>query len=282
MLVINYVCMPMKGEVMKKFSSIIQHIQKYPSPHQKIDVFVITYCSEGLNVKGFMAIPKGERNLPGIVYLRGGIKNIGMVRISRVIEFASQGFVVIAPFYRGNKGGEGREDFAGDDVADAINAFTILKECPNVDPTAIHLFGFSRGGVMALLTAMEVERPASVVTWGGVSDMVLTYEERVDLRRMMKRVIGGTPNKLPKEYERRTAIHQASRISCPVLIVHGVHDKQVSVEHAYRLQKALQRENNNYESWIYEEYGHHIPLEEKREITKSVTKWMKNQHRHVT
>lgn len=30
----------------------------------------------------------------------------------------------------------------------------------------------------------------SIVTWGGVSDMFLTYEERKDLRRMIKRVIG--------------------------------------------------------------------------------------------
>ena len=51
---------------------------------------------------------------------------------------------------------------------------------------------------MALWTAIECPTAASMVTWGGVSDMVLTYEERVDMRRMMKRVIGGTPTKYPE------------------------------------------------------------------------------------
>ena len=49
---------------------------------------------------------------------------------------------------------------------------------------------------MGLLTAIEMgHQAASLVSWGGVSDMVLTYEERKDMRRMMKRVIGGTPKR---------------------------------------------------------------------------------------
>ena len=62
----------------------------------------------------------------------------------------------------------------------------------------VHIFGFSRGGVMALLTAIQYPEAASIVTWGGVSDMILTYEERKDLRRMMKRVIGGHLLKVPE------------------------------------------------------------------------------------
>ncbi|OZM56197.1 alpha/beta hydrolase [Lottiidibacillus patelloidae] len=259
------------------FSNLIEQLQKYPSPHPMIDVYLVTYRSQGLKVKGFLAVPQVEHKLPAIVYLRGGIKNVGMVRLARVIEFAAQGFVVFAPFYRGNKGGEGREDFAGEDVWDAVHAYEILQECPVVSPYHIHLFGFSRGGVMALLTATKVKNPCSVVTWGGVSDMKLTYEERIDLRKMMKRVIGGTPAKVPLEYERRTALLKVKQLNCPILIVHGKHDLQVSVEHALRLEKALQNEKKQFDSWIFEEYGHHIPLEKKREITKNVTKWMKMQ-----
>ena len=33
-----------------------------------------------------------------------------------------------------------------------------------------------------------------MILWSGVSDLAQTYEERIDLRRMMKRVIGGTPS----------------------------------------------------------------------------------------
>jgi dipeptidyl aminopeptidase/acylaminoacyl peptidase len=276
MLVTKYVCMPRKGEQMKLFSPFISSI-KFPSPHPTISVYLVTYISDGLKVKGFMAVPNSHRPLPAILYLRGGIKNVGMVRLARIIQFASHGFVVFAPFYRGNKGGEGREDFAGDDVADSINAYKLLQNFPQVDASKIHLFGFSRGGVMALLTATKVQSPCSIVTWGGVSDMVLTYDERIDLRRMMKRVIGGTPKKVPEEYERRTALNHVGKINCPTLIVHGRHDQQVSVSHALRLQEALKKKGKKVTSWIFEEYGHHIPIEEKRIITKAVTDWMKEQ-----
>jgi dipeptidyl aminopeptidase/acylaminoacyl peptidase len=275
MLLGNYVCMPSKGEEMIKFNRLIKKLQKYPSPHRELEIFIMTYISEGYEVKAYFAVPIGEKEFPALLYLRGGIKNVGMVRLSRVIEFASQGFIVLAPFYRGNKGGEGREDFAGDDINDAISAYRVLYDHPRVKRNAVHLFGFSRGGVMALLTATKVKNPASVVTWGGVSDMVLTYEERIDLRRMMKRVIGGTPKKVPEEYERRTVLRKVDQLTCPVLIVHGKHDTQVSVDHAYRLQKALAKEKKVFESWIYEEYGHHIPIEKKRKITKQVINWMK-------
>ncbi len=45
--------------------------------------------------------------------------------------------------------------------------------------------------------------------------MILTYEERHDLRRMMKRVIGGTPKKVPEEYKWRTPFDQVDKIQAP-------------------------------------------------------------------
>jgi dipeptidyl aminopeptidase/acylaminoacyl peptidase len=269
-------------KVLNFFSqNIIEQIIQ-PSPNKKIELYVITYVSQGLSVKGLLAVPKGNGRKPAILYLRGGIKNVGMVRTARIVELASKGFIVLAPFYRGNKGGEGREDFAGDDLNDAITAFQLLKESDFVNHNHIHLFGFSRGGVMALLTEQHVQSACSVVTWGGVSDMVLTYEERVDLRKMMKRVIGGTPNKLPQEYEKRSAIQHIHKIYCPVLIIHGEKDSQVSVEHAYKLQKELERNSKHYDCWIYKQYGHHIPFEEKRVITKNMLNWMEAQQGEKT
>ena len=66
-----------------------------------------------------------------------------MVRPGRIVQFASQGFVVFAPYYRGNQGGEGNEDFAGEDREDAFSAFRLLREHPNVREGRVHIFGFS-------------------------------------------------------------------------------------------------------------------------------------------
>lgn len=147
------------GEIIDKYP--------FPSPHPRIRLSMVTYWSEGLCVKGLLAEPREKGTYEGVLYLRGGIKNVGMVRPSRIAQFASQGFVVMAPFYRGNQGGEGNEDFAGDDRYDAFSALELLKNLSNVKKNRIHVFGFSRGGVMALFAAIHDSTVCSVVTWGG-------------------------------------------------------------------------------------------------------------------
>lgn len=256
-------------------NNTVIHKQRFPSPHPEIELSIITYLSNGLKVKGLLAEPKNNEIYDGFLYLRGGIKNVGKVRPARIVQFASEGFIVFAPFYRGNQGGEGNEDFAGTDREDAFAAFQLLSSIERVKK--IHIFGFSRGGVMALLTAIRFPEAASVVTWGGVSDMFLTYEERNDLRRMMKRVIGGTPKKFPEQYHFRTPLYYLEQMEPPILIVHGRKDQNVSVEHAYRLEKRLKALGKKVESWYFNEYTHYFPPAINRQIVRDLTSWMKRQ-----
>lgn len=129
--------MTTNGEIVEK--------RAYPSPNPTIRLTEITYMSQGLRVKGLLAEPKASGTYDGFLYLRGGMQNIGMVRPARVAQFAAQGFIVFAPYYRGNRGGEGRDEFAGRDRFDAIYGVDVLKQFCNDN---IHVFGFSRGGIM--------------------------------------------------------------------------------------------------------------------------------------
>ncbi|WP_026693585.1 alpha/beta hydrolase family protein [Peribacillus kribbensis] len=250
-------------------------MQRFPSPNPKVRLFLVTYWSQGLRVKGLLAEPKETGPFDGFLYLRGGIKNVGKVRPARIAQFASEGFVVFAPFYRGNQGGEGDEDFAGNDRYDAVAAYKLLEGLENVVTDRIHIFGFSRGGVMALLTAILCPAAASVAVWGGVTDMVLTYHERVDLRKMMKRVIGGTPNKYPERYKYRTPLYQAEDILCPVLIIHGQEDYNVSIEHSYLLEKRLKEVGKSVETWYFSGFTHYFPPKVNQKIVADLTSWMK-------
>src|SRR6478672_9556635 len=103
---------------------------RFPSPNPFVELTVITYYSNGLRVKGMLAKPKQRNSKDAFLYLRGGIKSVGMVRPARIAQFASEGFIVFAPFYRGNQGGEGNEDFGGEDREDAFAGFTLLKSLP--------------------------------------------------------------------------------------------------------------------------------------------------------
>ncbi|MDG5787766.1 prolyl oligopeptidase family serine peptidase [Evansella sp. AB-P1] len=245
-----------------------------PSPSKTLKLSMITYYSRNLKVKGYLVEPLLPGNYSGILYLRGGIRHVGMVRVSRITQYASEGYVVFAPVYRGNLGGEGEEDFGGEDREDALSAYDILLNRENVCSSNIHVIGFSRGGMMGAMVAKE-RTPTSMVTWGGVSDLTLTYKERPDLRKMLRRVIGGSPDEKEEIYLDRSPIQMVSSIHCPVLIVHGERDTSVSVKHAYLLESELKRQNKEVESWIYGELGHTLTVRKQLMLTRKVTAWLK-------
>lgn len=256
---------------------LILHRERFPSPNPNVRLTEITYLSGPFMVKGLLAEPKKEGCYPGILYLRGGIKSVGMVRPARIAQFAHEGCVVFAPYYRGNRGGQGQEDFCGEDRMDAFMGYKVLEMQPNVEKDNLHVFGFSRGGVMALFTALEFANCRSLVTWGGVSNMYQTYEERLDLRRMMKRVMPGTPHRNPAPYDWRTPLHRLHELRCPVLIIHGERDKHVGFEHAKQLETSLNAAGKPVETWYYSSYTHYFPPTVNQQTVTDMIQWMKTQ-----
>ncbi|KOR89857.1 alpha/beta hydrolase family protein [Paenibacillus solani] len=213
--------------------------------------------------------------LPLVIYCRGGIGRIGAVRLKWIEEFAAQGYAVFAPAYRGNEGSEGRDEFGGADTRDVITAIEWLSHLSWIDDSRIHLLGFSRGAINAAVAAAVSPQISKMILWSGVSDLAQTYEERIDLRRMMKRVIGGTPAKVPEQYMLRSPIHYADRIKCPVLLVHGTLDEQVLVEHSYRMLEKLREQGHQPEAHLYEGLRHHFPPPQHAAAINRMFDWLK-------
>nr|WP_106780553.1 prolyl oligopeptidase family serine peptidase [Lysinibacillus timonensis] len=251
----------------------IESIRKFPSPNPNIEQFEITYWSQGLLVKGLLAKPKEEGNYDALLYLRGGLQLVGAVRPARIAQFAQNGFVVFAPYYRGNRGGQGRDEFAGDDRFDAVYGVDVLKQFTN--SSKVHVYGFSRGGLMALWTAILRDDIQSVVSWSGVTNVAAMYIERVDMRRTLKRIIGGPPTKVKDLFDERTPLYHIAKLDAPVLIIHGMEDQNVSIEQAHYLENALKKENKVYETWYYPHLKHHYPPKENRKTVIALCKWMK-------
>ncbi len=257
-------------------------VQEMPSVQAGVSLSTVTYLSEGLRVKALLAVPETTevgKPLPALLYCRGGNRGIGKVRPERISQMAAFGYVVLAPHYRGNEGGEGRDEFGGADRHDVFAAYELLRQMPNVDREKISVYGFSRGAVMALLAAIECRGLQACVVWSGVSDMLLTYEERVDLRRMLKRLIGH-PVKQREAYLERSPYLRAGEIACPVLIIHGTEDENVSVTHAKRLTDALESNGKPYELWLAEGAGHLFDSEEIKTYTCKMFDWL-NGDRHL-
>ncbi|MCI3924635.1 prolyl oligopeptidase family serine peptidase [Paenibacillus sp. TRM 82003] len=198
---------------------------------------------------------------PAFIYCRGGLGAFGRVRPHWVDAFAARGRVAFAPCYRGNEGGEGRDEFGGADREDVLAAIRLLRALPFVAPDRrAAVMGFSRGAVNAALAAAEApDDVGRLILWAGVADLARTYDERVDLRRTLKRLLGGSPAKQPDAFRERSPIALVDRIACPVLVIHGTRDEQVDVGHGLAMQQALTARGAPVDLHLYERYGHLLP-----------------------
>lgn len=275
-------------------------------------IYHVTYLSDGWKVKGYLSLPNGFElpiselknrisrfygsselpitklassinhdkkdirlfKLPALIYCRGGIGKVGRVKTDWIQQFSNFGHVIFAPSYRGNEGGEGRDEFGGDDKEDVLSAYRLLQSLPFVNPERISVMGFSRGAINATLTAVEAVGVNRLILWSGVSDLAQTYEERVDLRRMLKRVLGGSPAKKPDAYQIRSPLLMADGIQCPVLIMHGTQDMQVDFSHGRNMYNKLQELGANVKMHCYEGYGHHFPAPIHKMAVERMFNWI--------
>ncbi|MBD0383387.1 alpha/beta hydrolase family protein [Paenibacillus sedimenti] len=240
---------------------------------KQVSLYLITYGSQGLRVKGYLAVPEGNAPRPAVIYCRGGIRRVGMVRKRRIVSMAQRGYVVFAPFYRGNEGGEGREDFGGEDRYDLFHAIPMVQALEEVQPGPVSLIGFSRGAVMAMLAAKECSGVGPVVVWSGVSDMFDTYEQRIDMRRMLKRVVGH-PKKQAEAYIQRSPAHWAEQVNSPIYIIHGTRDTQVDIGHARKLAVALEKAGKDYTMDLYDGLDHRFPKKEDEKALDAMFQWL--------
>lgn len=238
------------------------------------------YESDGLKVKAFLSYPKKEGKYPIIIYNRGGNRDFGSLNEFKMVyilaKAASWGYVVIGSQYRGVDGGEGMEEFGGKDVNDVLNLIPLTHNLPNADSSKIGMYGWSRGGMMTLLSLMKTDKIKAAVIGGAVSDL-----------RAMNDTRGGEMEKyvyseLMPNYEEnkealldaRSAIIQVDKIckTSPFLILHGTADWRVIPEESLNLAIAFQKEQIPYRL-VMLEGGDHGLSEFKKEVNEMVKNW---------
>ncbi|UNK16544.1 prolyl oligopeptidase family serine peptidase [Paenibacillus sp. N3/727] len=264
----GYLCMP-TNFTHYKGTPLKQYINQSVSDISGVEIIVSPLDIDG---EGTSTLQKDK--LPLLIYCRGGIGKYGAVKLDWLRQFAARGYAVFAPAYRGNEGSQGRDEFGGRDVMDVLSAMTWLSKLSFVDTESIYMLGFSRGSINAAKAAAETSAISKLILWSGVSDMMLTYEERIDLRRMLKRVIGGTPTKYPERYLERSPLHFADKIQCPVLIVHGTLDEQVSVRHGLQMYERLFETRKDVSLHLYEDLGHHFPAAWHETAVNRIFDWL--------
>jgi len=151
-----------------------------------------------------------------------------------------QGYVVIAPDYRGSIG-YGRDwrndvymDVGGNDAKDARMAATYLKTLGYVDPARIGVWGLSYGGFFTLLAiTQEPTWFRAAVDVAGVADYKLYYDDPYHGGWTTSRI--GTPEEHPEVYAKAAPMSHVDQIQHPLLILHGTADVNVPFIHSVLL-----------------------------------------------
>lgn len=213
---------------------------------EKTHVERIVYRSDGLRVHGYCARPAEPGVYPLLIWNRGGWGSRGslddLTAYLILASTAEWGYVVLATQYRGVKGGEGAEDFGGEDVNDAFNLLKLAEEIPEADTSRVAVEGASRGGITTFRMLTMTDRFKCAIVHAPVTNLGAMVEVREDFRAHMKTLFGHlSPEDREREIRRRSAVHFAEQLcpSTPILVMHGDHDKRVPFSQSEELVARL-------------------------------------------
>ena len=213
---------------------------------EKCKTYEFNFLSDGYQIKAYISIPmesiKSQQPCKCILHNRGGHYNYGSLDYEYVsLVCAYTGRAVVACEIRGDNGSEGYDQFGGDELHDV---FKLIDLCEDrfkfIDMNDFCVMGVSRGGMTAYMTARQDKRVKKLVVFSGVSDLFDCYDEREEkMKQVLIDCIGGSPEELPEEYEKRSAVCWADEINIPVLIVHSRGDERVPFEQAQKMYELL-------------------------------------------
>ena len=158
-----------------------------------------------------------------------------------------QGYVVIAPDYRGSigYGSAWRDgvymDVGGQDFMDAAFAAHYLKTLPYVDADRIGVWGLSYGGFFTLLAVTQMPTLyRAAVDVAGVADYAMYYGDPYHGGWTESRI--GKPEDNPQVYAKASPVSHLDKLARPLLVLHGTADVNVPYLHSVRvIDEALKR-----------------------------------------
>ncbi len=244
-----------------------------------IDIYSITYLSDGLKINGFLVKPKKKGKYPCVIFNRGGNRNFGSLTIAHgaitLGQIAKEGYVVIASQYRGNAGSEGKEEFGGSDVNDITILPEVLKEIEFADTDKIGMYGWSRGGMMTYIALTKTDKIKAAIVGGAVSDNFSIIKDRPEMEiSVLSELIPNYQGNKEKEIEKRSAVMWVENFpkNVPILMLHGNSDWRVKPEQSLRLALEFQKYRIPYRLIIFEGGDHGIS-EHKNEVNEQVIRW---------
>lgn len=226
--------------------------------------------AEGQELDAYVTMPEGaskEKPPPLLVIPHGGPWARDNWGFDAEAQFwASRGYAVIQPNYRGSPGYDWKFPAADrfeflkmhDDVTRA--AQTMVRS-GYADPDRVAIMGASFGGYLALSGAVhEPDFYKCALTFAGVFDWKTVIRgtrfngnpgQYDFLRRRL-----GDPAKEAEKFEAISPVRHIERVKVPVFVAHGREDETALVSQSKQLIRELKKHDVEHESWIINQEGH--------------------------
>jgi dipeptidyl aminopeptidase/acylaminoacyl peptidase len=234
-----------------------------------VEPFLVHYPSRDgkWTISAFVYVPynmaRSGQNA-AVVYVHGGPTSQTVNSFNRVIQhLVNQGYMVIAPNYRGSTG-YGKEfqqanlfDMGGGDLQDVLAAADWIKQTGYLDSKKLVLMGGSYGGY---LTMMGVTKAPDVWAAGvPIVPFVNWFTEIASEDPVLQQSDLATMGDLEKNkdlYRDRSPIFFVDQIRAPLLLLAGGHDPRCPEEEAQQVLDAVKERGGVAELKVFENEGH--------------------------
>jgi len=226
---------------------------------------------DGRTIEGLLTYPPNHRAgdpLPLLVGLHGGPTGVitqnyvGVTESYNVAAFASAGFAVLRPNFRGSSGYGRRfryanyRDWGGGDARDVLAGVDHLIAHRIADPGRLGLMGWSYGGFLTASIITKTNRFKAASIGAGIVDLV-SYAGNADMRGFVPDYLGEFWDQ-PTLWAARSPMLAVKRITAATLIQHGEADARVPVSQGYQLYEALRKLGRPVRMVVYPRQGHTV------------------------
>jgi len=193
--------------------------------------------------------------------------------------FASAGYVVFAPNFRGSAGYDGSFDIAnkgdigGMDYEDIMNGVDYLTDTGIADPQMMGVTGGSYGGYMTNWIISQTDKFKAAVSKYGIFNLITDFSNS-NIPSWEKNYLEYYYWENLDIYLKRSAFNYADNINTPVLIIHGEEDKNTFISNSKEMYTALSYMGKTVEFVRYPREGHGIKEPNHRiDMMKRCVNW---------
>lgn len=208
-------------------------------------------AADGLEIEAYLTLPPNReaRGLPLVVMPHGGpFARDDITLDTQAQTFASQGYAVLQPNFRGSDGygiaflQAGYGEWGGKMQSDLSDGVKALVAKGLVDPKRVCIAGISYGGYAALAgaifdkgvynCAVDISGVSDVTAWLELQRSYLSEVDSVGYN-YLKRYLGNIDTR------RISPINYAGQASIPIMIAHGRDDSRVPFKQSETMVAAL-------------------------------------------